>query len=173
MDSRDILTDAVSRPVGAAEAVLDGISAESLHAMPGGTGNSIAWLVWHAGRQMDAQLADLTGEAQVWELGRWSERLGVERGAGEIGLGDTADVVAGLRIDDPGALRGYLAAVTEAVKQYLVKLREEQLDDVVDDAWDPPTTRGVRIVSMIDDAAVHVGQAAYVRGLVDGWQLGV
>ena len=38
------------------------------------------------------------------------------------------------------------------------------LSDVVDEDWDPPVTRGARIVSILDDAAVHVGQAAYVLG---------
>ena len=38
--------------------------------------------------------------------------------------------------------------------------------DVVDRAWNPPVTRGVRLVSVVDDAAQHAGQAAYVRGLL-------
>jgi hypothetical protein len=36
----------------------------------------------------------------------------------------------------------------------------------VDDAWDPPVTLGVRLVSVLGDDLEHVGQAAYVRGLV-------
>jgi hypothetical protein len=39
------------------------------------------------------------------------------------------------------------------------------LDRVVDKRWDPPVTLGVRLVSVVDDDAQHVGQAAYVRGL--------
>jgi len=34
----------------------------------------------------------------------------------------------------------------------------------VDQSWDPPVTCGVRLISIIDDAAQHVGQAAYVVG---------
>jgi hypothetical protein len=37
---------------------------------------------------------------------------------------------------------------------------------VVDEAWDPPVTLGVRLVSVIDDCAQHAGQAAFVRGIV-------
>jgi hypothetical protein len=49
---------------------------------------------------------------------------------------------------------------------YLATLTDGDLDRVVDTAWDPPVTLGVRLVSVADDDAQHVGQAAYVRGLL-------
>ena len=39
------------------------------------------------------------------------------------------------------------------------------LDQVVDTAWDPPVTMGVRLVSILADGLEHVGQAAYLRGM--------
>ena len=36
----------------------------------------------------------------------------------------------------------------------------------VDGAWDPPVTLGVRLVSVIDDCAQHVGQAAFIQGIL-------
>jgi hypothetical protein len=42
----------------------------------------------------------------------------------------------------------------------------KDLERVVDDNWDPPVTLGVRLVSVLSDDLQHVGQAAYVRGLV-------
>jgi len=39
---------------------------------------------------------------------------------------------------------------------------------VIDTSWTPHVTRGVRLVSMIDDAAQHVGQAAYAAGILAG-----
>ena len=59
----------------------------------------------------------------------------------------------------------YLQAATDALVAYLRTLSDEDLDDVIDTSWDPPVTRGVRIASMIDDAAQHIGQAAYVVGM--------
>ena len=41
------------------------------------------------------------------------------------------------------------------------------LDRVVDRNWDPPVTMGVRLVSIADDCLQHIGQAAYVRGLLE------
>ena len=49
--------------------------------------NSIAWLVWHAARQQDAQVSALAGTEQVWVSGAWAARLGVHRGPDEIGFG--------------------------------------------------------------------------------------
>lgn len=172
MDHTDVLTDAARRPVDAATHVLRGISHETLHARPAGRGNSIAWLVWHAARQMDAQLADLTGTDQVWSVGGWATRLGIPRGPEAVGFGDTPDEVAGLRVDDPGLLLDYFRAVVDAFVASLAGSSAADLDVVVDTSWDPPVTRGVRLVSLIDDAVAHLGQAAYARGLVEGWSIG-
>ena len=40
------------------------------------------------------------------------------------------------------------------------------MDRVIDTHWDPPVTVGVRLVSVVNDTTQHVGQMAYVRGLV-------
>jgi len=63
-------------------------------------------------------------------------------------------------------LAGYLHAAHEASVAYLRTVSESDLDEVIDRNWDPPVTRGVRLVSIVDDDAQHVGQAAYLRGLL-------
>ncbi len=45
-------------------------------------------------------------------------------------------------------------------------LSDGDLDRVVDTRWDPPVTLQVRLVSVIADDLQHVGQAAYVRGIL-------
>jgi hypothetical protein len=49
---------------------------------------------------------------------------------------------------------------------WIAGLDAADLDRVVDDRWDPPVTLGVRLVSVLGDATQHLGQAAYVRGLL-------
>jgi len=51
-------------------------------------------------------------------------------------------------------------------EQFLAGLSDDDLDRVVDRRWDPPVTLGVRLVSVLSDDLQHVGQAAYVRGLL-------
>lgn len=173
MDTRELLADAASRPIDSAALVLKDISSDALHAQPMGRGNTIAWLVWHAARQMDVQLSHLTGETTVWESGDWAERTGVDRGADDFGFGDPAEQVAALRVEHPDALQDYVKVTAEALTSYVRTLSDEDLDEVIDRQWDPPVTRGVRLVSVIDDAVAHIGQAQYARGLVDGWSIGV
>lgn len=172
MDHCALLTDAAIRPRYAAEQVLADISEATLHARPDGRGSSIAWLVWHAARQQDVQVADLRGADEVWVSGDWADRLGVPRGPEDFGFGDGPAEVASLRIADPAELLAYLTAVVAATVDHVARLSPGNLDDVVDTNWTPHVTRGVRLVSVIDDMVAHLGQAAYVRGLVDGWSIG-
>jgi hypothetical protein len=46
-------------------------------------------------------------------------------------------------------------------------LRDADLDRIVDENWNPPVTLGVRLVSVINDDLEHVGQAAFIRGLIE------
>lgn len=52
--------------------------------------------------------------------------------------------------------------VAENVSEVVEGLSVEELAC----SWDPPVTMGVRLVSIVDDDAQHIGQAAYVRGLL-------
>ena len=172
MDHRQLLADAAQRPVDTAGVVLAGITQDTLHTLPLGRGNSIAWLIWHAARQMDVQLAELNQRDQLWTAGGWATRLEVDGGPGSFGFGDSLEAVAAFHIQDPGQLHGYLAAVVDAFTAHVRGLTEDELDAIVDEAWDPPVSLGVRLVSIIDDAVAHLGQAAYARGLLEDWRIG-
>ena len=50
--------------------------------------------------------------------------------------------------------------------EFVGGLADDDLARVVDERWDPPVTLGVRLVSVIDDAVQHAGQAAYARGII-------
>jgi hypothetical protein len=48
----------------------------------------------------------------------------------------------------------------------VLDLRDDDLAKVVDEAWDPPVTLGVRLVSVLSDDLQHAGQAAFIRGVL-------
>ena len=52
--------------------------------------------------------------------------------------------------------------------EVIVALDDAGLARIIDRRWDPPVTAAVRLVSVVDDAAQHVGQAAYLRRLHAG-----
>lgn len=109
----------------------------------------------------------LTGEQQVWERDGFAEKTGLgERGAG-IGYGDTPEQAREIQVHNPDVLIDYIQAAAEAYRAYVHTVSEEQLDDVVDERFDPPVKRGVRLVSMVDDALQHVGQVFYAKGILE------
>ncbi len=172
MDAREILVDAARRPIESTRQVLKDVPTDVLNRMPDDKHSSIAWLVWHAGRQMDAQLARLSGGSQVWIADGWADRFGLRRPDTDMGFGDGPADIATVRVEDPSLLSGYLEAAVDALVTYVQGLSDTDLDDVIGHFAGDPVTRGVRIVSMVDDAVAHVAQAAYLRGLLTDWRIG-
>ena len=168
MDARDVLHEAASRPAAEAKALIDTLPEGALNAHAGGHTNSIAWLLWHAGRQMDVQLAQLNGEPQVWHSQGFDFRFNLGKLGDTVGYGHTAEQARAVVVEDAALLVEYLGAATTTLSEYIAGLSEADLDDVIDTSWTPHVTCGVRLVSMIDDAAQHVGQAAYATGILAG-----
>ncbi|TGN63896.1 DUF664 domain-containing protein [Nocardioides eburneiflavus] len=164
MDVRGVLTEAFGRVTEIYDEVADGLDEDALAHRPGGEGNSIGWLLWHLARVQDDHVAALAGESQVWE--QWQERLGLPNGTDDIGYGHTSEQVDAVRITDPELLTGYHREVTLATARYLQTVDERELEREVDQRWDPPVTAGVRLVSIVSDCLQHLGQAAYVKGLL-------
>jgi hypothetical protein len=168
----EILTDGFGRIQGTVREAVSGLTADQLNERLDGTANSIAWLVWHLSRVQDDHVAEVAGREQVWLAQGWVDRFGLgRRSAGwdprSTGYGHGATEVATVRVDSSELLLGYYDAVHEQTMAFLEELTDADLDRIVDRRWDPPVTLGVRLVSVIDDDAQHIGQAAFVRGLLE------
>lgn len=161
MSTTELFADLAHRPIVAAKN-LPPLTAEQLNAHPGGHPNSIAWLLWHSGREVDVQLSRLTGKKQLWENYRKRFQLG-EIGE-SVGYGHTAEKAAQITVESQHLLIDYLEESLTSLSEYAAELSAADLADVIDDSWDTPVTRGTRLVSIIDDAIQHVAQAAYVAG---------
>lgn len=165
MRSADVLTDAFQRVRDAVHPAVNGLSVEELTFRPDAESNSIAWLVWHLTRIQDDHVAALAGVPQAWTSGGWADRFGLPFDVSDTGYGHDADAVAAV-VADAASLLGYFEDVHAATVAYLATLHDADLDRVVDRSWNPPVTTGVRLVSVIGDDLQHVGQAAYLRGLL-------
>jgi hypothetical protein len=166
MDVSDLLIEWYGRLPDLVHDAVEGLSPEDLARPPAEGANTIGWLTWHLTRVQDHHVSELLDERQVWEEGAWAERFGMAPDPDDTGYGDSPDEVLRVRPDGPGAVTGYLDAVWSRTRTYLAELSAADLDEVVDERWDPPVTRGVRLVSVVDDCIQHVGQAAYARGLL-------
>jgi len=165
MTPAELLIDSFERVRESVDAVLDGLGDDDLAARPAEDANTIAWLVWHLTRVQDDHVAEVAGHQQVYTADGFAGRFGLPFDDAAIGYGQTTDEVG--RVRAPADLLGaYHHAVHALTVDYLAGLGADDLDRVVDDRWDPPVTLGVRLVSVVNDDTQHVGQAAYVRGLL-------
>jgi hypothetical protein len=164
MKSNGVLLDAFGRIRENVEATLEGLDDGSLARRPAGTGNSIAWLIWHLGRVEDAQVASAAGLDQVWTSQDFAGRFGLPLTERDTGYGHSSHQVDAVQAA-PELLLEYYNAVHRQTVEFVNTLTDQDLDRVVDQRWDPPVTLGVRLVSTIADCLQHVGQAAYAKGL--------
>ncbi len=74
--------------------------------------------------------------------------------------------MAAVRVESAALLTDYHDAVHDQTVQFVRTIQDADLGRVVDEAWDPPVTLGVRLVSVISDDLQHAGQAAYLRGVL-------
>jgi hypothetical protein len=163
--SAQLLTDTFGRIHGLVHKVADGLTSDQLSYRVDGTANSIAWLVWHLTRIQDDHVAGVADSEQVWTSGGWAGRFALPFDDSDTGYGHSSDDVAAVRASAE-LLVGYHDAVYERSCEYFEGLTDDELDRIVDRAWDPPVTLGVRLVSVVSDDLQHAGQAAFVRGLL-------
>ncbi len=166
MTGAQLLADAFGRVRESVQQAVEGLSPDQLAARLDERGNSIAWLVWHLTRIQDDHIADAAGSDQVWRAGGWAERFALPFDESATGYGHSMEEVAAVRVDSADLLTGYHDAVHERTLDYLSGLTDADFDRVVDARWDPPVTLGVRLVSVVNDDMQHVGQAAFVRGVL-------
>ena len=167
MDIDALLADAIGRVSEQVPAVVGGLDETDLAWRPDPSANSVAWLVWHLARVQDHHVAEILDVDPIWVSGDYAERCGLDPDASNTGYGHSPDEVAAVRPDSGDVLLEYLDAVSARTQQMLRGLTPDDLDRIVDRRWDPPVTLGVRLVSIADDSLQHVGQAAYLRGLLD------
>lgn len=166
METSDLLLDGFDRIGGIIESAVEGLSGADLTYRPDPEANSIAWLVWHTARVMDAQLAPVAGYEQAWLAEGWADRFGLPLDRSATGYGQSPAEADRVRIEDAALLTGYYRATYDRARSFLAGLQPVDLDRVVDDSYDPPVTLGVRLVSILSDCLQHGGQAGYLRGLL-------
>jgi len=174
MDALDLLKNLVRRPIEALDNFWSDLDPSRLNSHPGGHPNSIAWLLWHTARETDAQIAPLMQQEERWTAEGFDTRFGFadqNLGTADIGLGQSADDAWKITVEQTpegkALLREYLETVYGQFSRWIESLTADDLDRIIDEQWDPPVTLGIRILSVIDDATQHVGQAAYIAGTTD------
>jgi hypothetical protein len=166
VDAVDILTDTFGRIPGLVHAAVRDLTPDQLTFRIDPGANTIAWLIWHLTRVQDDHIAAVMGAEQLWTAEGWADRFKLPFDLAATGYGQSSEEVGAVRVSEPGLLTGYYDAVHARTITYIAGLRASDLDRIVDTRWNPPVTLGVRLVSVAADDLEHVGQAAFLRGVV-------
>ena len=174
--AQELLRDSFTRLIEHVDELTDGLTDEVASYRPTPQANSIGWLIWHSARVQDIQVCDIAktladrrsdkprSETDVWTRDGWVDRFGLDLPRDDTGYGHSADAVVKVRASAE-LLAGYYHAVHDMTLEFVETMTDADLDRIVDRRWDPPVTASARLVSIVDDCAQHLGQAAYLRGI--------
>ena len=170
MESNELIIDGLGRVNQLLHRVLKDLPFEMLNEMPSKDTNSISWLLWHLTRVQDDHLSDLEGVPQLWVSSNFYAQFEMDPNGDETGNGHTIEQVKAFNVKDSMLLSRYNDAVFARAKRYLPQLTCKDFNRVLDEPqYDPMPTVGVRLVSVLSDNTQHVGQALFVRGMLQGF----
>jgi hypothetical protein len=164
-----LLVEAYRRTNQEVEQILQGLTTDDLHKRPAPGANPIGWLLWHATRSLDRTIGDVILGEQLWIRDKWHVRFNQPADPQNTGYGHSDAQVDSLIIPDVQTLLDYHRAVIKVNLDFLENLTEEQLSQEFPFSVIPGTQRRLadRLIANLQDVQ-HVGQAGYVRGLING-----
>ncbi|AZA08194.1 aspartate/tyrosine/aromatic aminotransferase [Corynebacterium pseudopelargi] len=161
MSFHDLLIDLSERPLRVLRSIEQAnISLECANAHLGGHPNSIVWLLWHTGRELDIQLAELSGSEQIWLEQDFAARTGL---GAEMGYGHSRQEALRVQVSTQeqfDALLHYVELALRATRNYTAAFSEQEAARILE----ADVTYGIRLISIIDDAIQHLAQIQYILG---------
>ncbi len=169
MSAADISKGTLERNWGMVDRALDGLGDEAWNAQPNDQSNSIAWLLWHMTRVVDAIVNErIRSLPQLWVQDAWHEKCGMGADVG-TGQGMSAEDVAAWQAPSREALTGYYEAIKDCAREWLGSVTDEDLAGTitVGNAAEPRPVADM-LGTVVYDNTVHGGQIAYLRGYYRG-----
>ncbi|MFC2052490.1 DinB family protein [Chloroflexota bacterium] len=166
MEFQQLLVSALERASHILEKALDGLNGDDLNYLPNPDCNSIAWLTWHLTRVQDSAISGLMGKEQRWIVEKWYSKFSRNPDPNDRGVGHSSEDVSNFQSPDSKTLLNYYYSVFKQTKEYISKLSTAELEREIDNPRFP--TVGLRLAAMINDNIQHVGQIAYLRGMLKG-----
>ncbi len=171
MDFRDVTKSALTEYRQHLDRALDGLTSIELRWQPTPTSNHILWTVWHIARVEDRWIMTyVADEEEVWIKDRWCERLRLPSDGN--GSGYSAEEVAAFPDIQVSELLSYHDAVRKDTFRIIDGLTESDLEKTYPEKrkGNPDAAPSVSWVlgHVAVEEAQHVGQIAYVRGMLRG-----
>ena len=173
MTWQEMIMDIFDRIAAQLAQVLEDLTPKQLNQQPGRGANTIGWLIWHLTRSHDRNMSELMGLEQLWISEGWYSRFNRKPDPAETGYRHTTKEMAAFKAPDSLTIMEYHRAVLERIKDYIANYLEESIleQEMYSPTFDSVSPTYRVITGIINDALQHVGQAAYVRGLItkQGW----
>ena len=149
---------------------LDGLTTDELCSQPAGPrSNPIGWLVWHMTKARDSIVSGVGVVPTVWDRDGWAARFGME---GEL-PSFTPDNVSEFDPQSLDTLVEYFDAVAEHTANVVEGLDDDDMERMVEPSFPGRPAQPVvaRLAHALNDNIQHIGQIAYLRGLIrdQGW----
>lgn len=167
---QQLIIDIFDRIAEQLEEVLEGLTPDELNRQPAPDANTIGWVAWHLTRSHDRNMSEIAQKEQLWIEDKWYARFNRAPDPAETGVGHSSEDIAAFRSPDIKTLLEYHNAILERIRDYIsITLSESELRRETES----PTLGNIatvrrRLVGIISEGLQHVGQAAYLRGLLKG-----
>jgi uncharacterized damage-inducible protein DinB len=166
MEFQQLLVGVFERVSQVLEEALDGLNQDDLSYLPQADCNSIGWLTWHLTRVQDSTISRLTGKEQLWIAEKWYSKFNRNADSTDNGVGHSSKDVSNFQSPDTETLLDYHHAVLKQTNEYVGKLSTNELGREID--WPRFPTVGLLLAAQISETLQHVGQIAYLRGMLKG-----
>ena len=169
MEAKDFIKINLNEAQEALMQAIDGLSHDELEWRPGPETNSIGFILWHMVRCEDMFVQTVFQQKpQIWESEKWHERLGLSPNPMNIGYGYSVEKLAKFSVPELSDLLGYAEAVRARTLDYLSNLSPERLDEKGEYPILGEAKLGGLMSHLLLDITEHVGQIAYLRGMMRG-----
>ena len=167
MNAGELYLETIQRSDAALRRAVEGLTVEELRNQPAGPGsNPIGWLLWHLTRTRDSFITGMSGAPTIWDAEGWGKKFGMEGEPPRL----TPENIHTFDPKDFDTLVGYFDAVAEKTAEVIKGLNDSDMDRMIESTAPgrPPRSVGSRLGIILDDNIQHIGQIAYLRGLIRG-----
>ncbi|MFC1994682.1 DinB family protein [Chloroflexota bacterium] len=166
MDTKELILASLEQSKGYLSKALDGLTQEEAAWSPRAECNSIAFISWHIARVEDFFVnRALQRKDELYESEGWQEKLGTP--PKEVGYQYTVGQLCAWPVPQLEVLRAYADSVREKTLAFLKHLAPARLSEVPRPDRSPDSI-GVTLGRISTEIALHVGQIAYLRGMLRG-----
>ena len=166
MEFQQLLVMIFERVPQVLEKALDGLTQDDLDYLPKTDCNSIGWLTWHLIRVQDTAISRLMEKEQLWIADKWYSKFNRSADSTDRGVGHRSEEVSSFQSPDTNTFLNYYQAILKRTNEYISNLSTTELERETDIPRFP--TVGIYLASLTSEILQHLGQIAYLRGMLKG-----